>query len=98
MSAGRSVRRALPFACSLQEDRSSLRLTRLMLARTAGPQQSVRLGFDGLGKLLEVFAHMPEVFQHLIDILGVHVQRLINTRCEVSYIRQRFTQFYHGFP
>jgi hypothetical protein len=55
----------------------SLPLSRFMLARVCRPNERVRPGLNRIRKFFEILAHVAQVIEQLIDIVGVYVKCLI---------------------
>src|SRR5713226_8443812 len=53
----------------------SLPFSWFVLAWVTRPNERVRPGLDGVRKFFEILAHVPQVFEQLIDIVGVHGER-----------------------
>src|SRR5262249_23220401 len=60
----------------------SLELSWLVLGRTARTNQGIRPPLDGIGKFLQVFRDVTEIFQQFVDILGVDIERLVELACQ----------------
>src|SRR6266481_3206113 len=57
----------------------SLRLSRFVLAWSRRANERVRSGLDGVREFLEILAHVAQIFEQLVDVVGVHVKRLVQT-------------------
>src|ERR1700678_1785457 len=55
----------------------SLFTTRLVLWRISGTDQKVWMSFQIVREFLQIFRDFTEILEHLIDIFGIYIERLI---------------------
>jgi len=73
-------------------------VSRFVLAWSARPNEGVRPGLDCIREFLEVLAHVTQVFEQLINVLGVHIQGLIELAGEVGDRREGLAKLDYRLP
>jgi hypothetical protein len=71
--------------------------SRLVVAWITGTNERVGFGLDGVCKFPEILAHMAQVVEQFINVIGVYVERLIDPAGELRHIRKRRPQLKDGF-
>src|SRR5260370_14399846 len=71
-------------------------LARFVLAWSSRANGRVRSGLDGVREFLEILAHVAQIFEQLVDVVGVHVKRLVQTPGQASHVRKRNSQISNG--
>src|ERR1017187_289234 len=74
----------------------SSRISWLVFRLRDRTDQQVGPRLDRVRQFLEVFADIPEIVQHFIDIFGIHIDRLVEPPRQACHSAKSLTQLKNG--